>query len=65
MPCPRVYCGGTMMDHGGQVHCVLCARGEIAARPPTARQLANDKKAEKQLRNTIALRAQAFTDSLG
>ena len=44
--CPRVYCGGSMVVYDGQVECDLCARGEIEARPPTAKE-AGDKRLEK------------------
>ena len=43
--CPRRDCGGAVgATWGGQ--CTLCGRGEIAARPPTARE-AGDKRLEK------------------
>ena len=44
--CPRDYCGGSRLLYGGQVQCVLCARGEVLARPPTAKE-AGDRRLEK------------------
>ena len=44
--CPRDYCGGRRLLYGGLVQCVLCARGEVLARPPTAEE-AGDKRLEK------------------
>ena len=41
--CPRDYCGGSRLLYGGLVQCVLCARGEVLARPPTA-----EEKAQQQ-----------------
>ena len=43
--CRRRDCGGTVgITWGGE--CTLCARGEIIARPPTAKE-AGDKRLEK------------------
>ena len=44
--CPRADCGGSLMHYDGQVQCVLCARGLIDPRPPTAKE-AGDKRLEK------------------
>ena len=43
--CPR-DCGGSVVHYGGILQCVLCGRGEVAARPPTAKE-AGDKRLEK------------------
>ena len=43
--CPRSDCGGTVGVTWYET-CSLCGRGEIAARPPTARER-GDKRLEK------------------
>ena len=44
--CPR-DCGGSVVeDIEGNTTCTLCARGEVPARPPTAKE-AGDKRLEK------------------
>ena len=44
--CPR-DCGGSVVeDIDGTTTCTLCARGEVLARPPTAKE-AGDKRLEK------------------
>ena len=43
--CPRRFCGGTVGVTWYST-CSLCGRGEIAARPPTARER-GDKRKEK------------------
>ena len=45
MTCPRAFCRGALgLTWSGA--CTLCARGQIAARPPTARE-EGDKRLEK------------------
>ena len=40
--CPRAYCGGSLVHYGGELQCLLCGRGEIVARPPTAEESASE-----------------------
>ena len=46
--CPRAYCGGSLIHFGGQVQCVLCARGLVLARPPNAEELRSRKPGVEQ-----------------
>ena len=60
--CPRRHCGGAIMVHGGISHCVLCGRGDDAARPPTAEELSrakvrDEKKAKRNKRYKQRLKA--------
>ena len=51
------------MVHGGISHCVLCGRGDDAARPPTAEELLarvkvrDEKKAKRNKRYKQRLKA--------
>ena len=53
--CPRVDCGGRVVAGiDGTATCILCARGEIVARPPTAEELG----ARANVRDEIKLHRQ-------